>query len=475
MVEVKPELKLDMRGDLGQRFQSVERRLRLIEIERIDFVQSIRLVLRATSGLLRQRGFNNDLVDQLRRLEVRLGTETAYQEVVDKAVKNISKLSGKYDPKLTGWQVAGARLPGIEEAGLKDALTGLVERLAAFKSRRYQKAGEALGSLMESGATLESYLPILVDLCLRFLKDYGNELSRISLRLTGIIRTLVFTEREYAKFLDSSIDRLEGGERAFSDGLTTEMTQIQSKVTEAMATSDPENLLGLVVEKIDRLFIAIQRKNQEDEARLGELRVEKSQLEARLDNVRRDYDTFVCQSHSLLHELEAIKRISLRDQLTGVYNRRAYDEQMKLTLDNFEKGVLSSFSLIIFDIDMFRDVNNDYGHLTGDGILTNLARVVSETLRCDDFVFRYGGDEFIVLLPEARLPDAAKVAGKLRRQVEVIDFKLTRQSEATIRVTISLGVSEAVPGDTATTVLARADEALYRSKNTGRNKVTLSR
>jgi diguanylate cyclase len=203
--------------------------------------------------------------------------------------------------------------------------------------------------------------------------------------------------------------------------------------------------------------------------------VEKTQLEARLDTVRRDYDTFVSQSHSLLHELEDIKMISLRDQLTGIYNRRAYDEQLKLTLESFERGTLSAFSLIIFDIDMFREVNNAYGHLAGDGILAHLARVAAETLRCDDFIFRYGGDEFIVILPEARLADAAKVADKLRRQVEVVDFKLSRDSETTINVTISLGVSEAAPGDTAAAVLARADEALYRSKNGGRNRVSLAR
>jgi diguanylate cyclase len=474
-LEDSPKIDLAAAGDLSQRFKGVERRLRVMELERIDFVQSMRLVLRSTASILRHRGFNNDLVEQLRLLESRLGTETAYQELVEETAQAISRLSGKVDAKDALWERDGARLPDLEEAGLKEALGTLVDRLSMFKNHRYQRVGETLGALMDSGATLESFLPVLVDLSLRFLKDYGNELSRISLRLTGIIRTLVFTEREYAKFLDTSIERLEGGNRLFNQSLSDEMGQIQSTVSEAMAANDPENLLGLVVEKIDKLFWAVQRKNQEDEERLGELKVEKTQLEARLDTVRRDYDTFVCQSHSILHELEAIKMISLRDQLTGAYNRRAYDEQLKVTLENFAKGSLSAFSLIIFDIDLFREVNNAYGHLAGDAILSNVARVVAETLRCDDFVFRYGGDEFIVLLPEASLPDAAKVAEKLRRQIEVIDFKLSRQSEQTIRVTISVGVSEAVEGDTATTVLARADEALYRSKNSGRNRVTLSR
>jgi hypothetical protein len=115
----------------------------------------------------------------------------------------------------------------------------------------------------------------MVDLSLRFLKDYGNELSRISLRLTGIIRTLVFTEREYAKFLDMSIEGLETGNRDFNDSLASEMGEIHKAVSEAMVVNDPENLLGLVIDKIDALFSAVQRKKQEDEERLGALKVEK--------------------------------------------------------------------------------------------------------------------------------------------------------------------------------------------------------
>ena len=245
-------------------------------------------------------------------------------------------------------------------------------------------------------------------------------------------------------------------------------------MSEALTSDDPENLLGVVVEKIDVLFQAIQRKSREDENRLGELRVEKTQLQNHLDSIRRDYDIFMRQSRNVLRELENVKMISLRDQLTGIYNRRAFDEQTRLTLENLNSGALTAFSLIIFDIDYFREVNNNYSHLAGDRILANLARVVTETLRTDDFLFRYGGDEFIVLLPEARLSDAAKVAEKLRRQVEVVDFKLSRQGEASIHVTISLGVAEAHPGDTATTLLAKADAALYESKNGGRNRITLA-
>jgi diguanylate cyclase len=477
-MEVKDDVALGSASDLARRVESTQRQLRNAEIERVDLVQAMRLALRATAGLLRSRGFNNDLVDELRRLESRLGSETEPRGLLERHAELIRALAGKADSPLA-WRLdePGRVQNGASssiEPGLNEALAGLVERLALFKNRRYQRVGEAVKSLLDIKASPEALLPVLTDLCLRFIEDYGEELDRISVRLSGIIRILLFTEREYARFLDDSIEDLQGDNKRFTDDLTARMGSIQSTVAEVAGSEEPESLLGLVIERIEQLCEVVQRKSQVDEDRLVALKREKIQLQDRLDTIRRDYDNFLRQSRSMFQELEAVKLISLRDQLTGIYNRRAYDEQTRLTLESYTTGALSAFSLVIFDIDFFREVNNVYGHLAGDRVLSNLAQVVSKTLRGDDFVFRYGGDEFVIILPEARLADAAKVAEKLRRQIEVVDFKLSRKGEAALRVTISLGVAEAGPGDTAATLLARADRALYQSKNGGRNRVTLA-
>ncbi|MDR2443493.1 MAG: GGDEF domain-containing protein [Deltaproteobacteria bacterium] len=470
-MEAKDELSLDNTDALKLKFLAAERRLQIMELERIDFVQAMRLVLRATSTILRQRGFNNDLVNHLKQLEVQLGTDTGYLELVEQAVQAIAKLNsgGK---TVTTWNLEGPALTEHEELNLKEVIRGLADKLEKFKHNRYQRSGQVLRHLMDIGASLENFLPVLVDICSRFLRDYGNELGKISFRLTSIIRTLIFTEKEYTKFLDRSINYFDKENRSFCQGLTSDLTDIRSTVTDVNG-SDPDSLIMVINEKLDNIFAAISKKNQDDEIRLGELDVEKKRLENSLESVRRDYNSFVCQSHSALHELEAIKMISLRDSLTQVYNRRAYDEQIALTLNNFAKGGLLTFGLIIFDIDNFRDVNNNFGHLAGDGILCHVARLVREALRSDDFIFRYGGDEFIVILPEANLRDTVKVADKLRRQIEVVEFQVNQNSDTTIPVTISLGVSEVVKGDTPTSILARADQALYKSKQSGRNMVSV--
>ncbi|MDR2367515.1 MAG: GGDEF domain-containing protein [Deltaproteobacteria bacterium] len=283
---------------------------------------------------------------------------------------------------------------------------------------------------------------------------------------------LLFLEKEYSKFLDLSINNYSQSEREFKDGLVSSLNQIQKTVKGTDFKTDADKLLNQLSLRIEGLLVAVKKKSEEDAKLLSSLTEEKESLINRLDNVRRDYDNFVSQSHKTLIEMETIKSISLRDALTQVYNRRAYDEQIGTTIENYKKGKIQTFSLIIFDIDFFREVNNNYGHLAGDSILTNVGRIVKESLRSDDFIFRYGGDEFIVLLPEAKIPDAFKVAEKLRHQLEVVEFRLSRTSETCIHISISVGVTEVNEGDTISSIFARADKALYESKTKGRNRVS---
>ncbi|MDR0356293.1 MAG: GGDEF domain-containing protein [Deltaproteobacteria bacterium] len=461
--------------DIKRRFLETERRLRSMELEKIDLIQSVRMVVKSTSLLLARRGYNNDLVQIFNKLETRLGEEPDSQAIFEEISQDIAKHNSKiYLAPLAPREetTATAQNDAKEETVLQEALYNLLEKIQNFKNERYSNISLAIKNLLDEKSSLESVMPLLVDLCVYFLTDYSLEISKISHRLNSIIRMLLFTEREYSKFLDASISNYDLREKQFKDTLTTGLGELEERCKDPQIVAEADNLLSHVTERIETLLYAVKLKNDEDAQLLDSLNKEKEQLSHRLDKVRRDYDSFVSQSHKTLLELETIKSVSLRDPLTKVYNRRAYDEQMALTLENYEKSRLSIFSLIIFDIDYFRDVNNNYGHLAGDGILAHVARLIKECLRCDDFIFRYGGDEFIVLLPEAKLADSIKVAEKFRRQVEVVDFKLSRNSPKTVNITISVGVTESCPGDTATSVLARADRALYVSKQAGRNRVS---
>jgi diguanylate cyclase len=147
------------------------------------------------------------------------------------------------------------------------------------------------------------------------------------------------------------------------------------------------------------------------------------------------------------------------DPLTGVNNRRGLDNALNAQLSLMNR-YHASFSLVMFDVDHFKQVNDRDGHMHGDRILQELARLLEEHVRDTDIIGRYGGDEFVIVMPQTDLVGASTFSERLRFQVA-----------SRLTITISGGVAEAVQGDTSETLLARADSALYSAKEAGRNCV----
>lgn len=161
---------------------------------------------------------------------------------------------------------------------------------------------------------------------------------------------------------------------------------------------------------------------------------------------------------------------AITDALTGVYNRRGLFQ-----IGEFEfvraRRINRPFSAMIFDIDRFKKVNDKYGHATGDQTLRGLAERCRSGSRAVDLVGRYGGEEFVVLLPETNLESARHVAERLRQSIVKDSFKTDAGS---LRITISVGVAEANDLDTLKTLIERADSALYIAKRAGRNRVAVN-
>ncbi len=153
-----------------------------------------------------------------------------------------------------------------------------------------------------------------------------------------------------------------------------------------------------------------------------------------------------------------------RDPLTGIKNRLSFMKSIEEEIDRAERYDIP-FSVIMFDIDFFKRINDTFGHATGDEVLKRLAEVVNESLRKSDNLFRIGGEEFVVTLPNTDLEKAKIVAEKLRRVVCKTSFGKPG------RITISVGVTQATEDDDADTLIDRVDEALYRAKHNGRNRV----
>jgi diguanylate cyclase (GGDEF)-like protein len=165
---------------------------------------------------------------------------------------------------------------------------------------------------------------------------------------------------------------------------------------------------------------------------------------------------------------EEIYRMTIVDGLTQIHNKRYFQEALDRELLRARRHA-RELCVVMFDIDFFKRINDQYGHLAGDYVLRELARVVQSRIRRDEVFARYGGEEFVIILPETSLDGATSLAENLRTRVEAHAFVF--QGER-IKVTISIGCALLVEEDkTAAELVQRADEKLYEAKRSGRNRV----
>jgi len=163
---------------------------------------------------------------------------------------------------------------------------------------------------------------------------------------------------------------------------------------------------------------------------------------------------------------DEIRKLSITDKLTQIYNRLKLDETLKYEFMRYNRSN-KLFSLIIMDIDHFKFVNDSYGHQVGDLVLIELANIIKNNVRSIDIIGRWGGEEFLIILPETNAEGAMFVAEKLRTRIFNYDFGIAG------KITASFGVSVITTDKSEAYILKRADEALYKAKNNGRNRVEL--
>jgi diguanylate cyclase (GGDEF)-like protein len=164
---------------------------------------------------------------------------------------------------------------------------------------------------------------------------------------------------------------------------------------------------------------------------------------------------------------ERLRKLGITDALTGVYNRRQMDRAVGEAVERHKRYGASS-SLLLIDIDYFKRVNDEFGHAAGDRVLRELAALMRRSLRKLDLVFRIGGEEFLVLLPDVKRAGAAEAAEKLRREVASADL------HPGWKLTVSIGVGQLGPGEAREQWIRRIDRALYAAKDSGRDRVVVA-
>lgn len=183
----------------------------------------------------------------------------------------------------------------------------------------------------------------------------------------------------------------------------------------------------------------------------------------KLDEDKKNIDSFLSISVDITAKMELEKMASI-DKLTDIYNRRMIDQFLQVEIEIASRHN-EELSLMIIDIDHFKHVNDNYGHLVGDIVLSQLSKIISDNLRNSDIFGRYGGEEFLIICPKTNKDGAFILAEKLRIIVDEFTFDEVGHK------TVSIGIAEFQTDDTIETLFKKADEALYEAKNSGRNRV----
>ncbi len=171
-------------------------------------------------------------------------------------------------------------------------------------------------------------------------------------------------------------------------------------------------------------------------------------------------------------EIETIQAQAALDPLTGIANRKSFDEALASALsENRDKEKFTC--LILIDIDRFKSINDRFGHLVGDRVLRFIAKSLTDSVKGRDTVARFGGEEFAVILPETKPEGAQAVAENIRKAIEEARLRRSKDGELLGKITVSLGVAWAKAGQPANALIDLADQALYQAKRNGRNQVAI--
>jgi diguanylate cyclase (GGDEF)-like protein len=262
------------------------------------------------------------------------------------------------------------------------------------------------------------------------------------------------------------------GSRFYEDEINEKISEIESKLSEDIKQRITSIVLAVASVLLLATFVFFIityfiRKNFtmfEDflkKATTENISIDQDQI------LFKEFEILAVSANMMIDErtsaLNHIKKLSNTDGLTQLFNHRYIYELL-------DKSILLQIKtcVILFDIDDFKGVNDIYGHIKGDQVLKRIAEIMTNNVRETDFVGRYGGEEFLILLPEASADKTQEIGIRILEQVSANDFNLKRP------LTLSAGISVTIEGESATNVVNRADEALYKSKHNGKNQVNVN-
>jgi diguanylate cyclase len=339
---------------------------------------------------------------------------------------------------------------------IESTLLGLLDDLSL--PERHRPQAEAMRDRLQNGLNWYELLPILDDLAVLMLAitDSGQHEFEV-----------------YLKQLNERLESFQSNLQAASEGhadnrsAAREMdTQIREQVDGLQSSmqdaADLEGLKHVLENHLEGLLGTMdQHQKQRDER--------EQEVAARLQGLAERVASMEQEAQGYREHLEEQRQKALVDPLTGLPNRAAWSERLEHEIAQWQQHG-NSLLLAMLDLDHFKRINDNYGHLAGDKVLKIIASVLRKRLRGTDFIARFGGEEFVLLVPNTPLTVGAKLAETLRAAIEACPFHFKGER---VTITVSMGMTAFKAGEHSDLVLKRADQALYRAKNAGRNRVEL--
>lgn len=285
-------------------------------------------------------------------------------------------------------------------------------------------------------------------------------------------------QKEFERFLKTLNVRLKEVDQYLQNNLTEHQESYKNGLNLDNAVKEQVKSIGNSVSSInnlDEMETAVQSHLDQILGHIGSHRDKENDLVHRVEEKNKQLSEQLKQLESesgLLRKqvLESQNR-ALLDPLTQLPNRLAYDERMHQEYARW-KRYNSTLIIMVWDIDFFKKVNDTYGHQAGDKVLKVVADLLRKNLRETDFVARFGGEEFVGLMPETTLGGGFKIAEKVRNSIEKLEF---HYRGGDVKITISCGISLFMENDTPETAFNRADKALYQAKDQGRNRCVIAK
>ena len=336
----------------------------------------------------------------------------------------------------------------------------VVNRLKSTLDPPYAPALEQVTTRLNNArdmADISDARETIFSLIFSYISDTSQDREKVNAFITEIVGKIMDIEGQLTASYEQTKSMVTSNQ-GFEKVLDSEMKGLKSSSDVSVSLDDLKVQISKRLSSIEK---ALVKKKTVDEAIHKMAEKHRSSFKSGFTRLKQELED------ATRHSEELEKKLNL-DQLTGAFNRRAYDRKVTEEMNRFLRyGTV--FSLLLIDADKFKRINDRYGHAIGDRCLQEIIKRTTPLLRKNDMLARYGGEEFVVIMPETDSQGAQKAAEKIRQTIEKIEFIY---KEEKVRVTVSIGVSTVTQGDVKQEqVFERSDMAVYKAKEKGRNQI----